>query len=364
MKTQSLTYRRRLFWILHISGWWFMVATIIFIYVRDFAAQSDLIVHYLTRYSIGFVICLLLVYFYRKFDYKSLSTPSILLKTIPVLIFAIHLWFVLELLKDVFISRNLEYYNPLTFSRYLHDFFYNSIYLFWWSTFYLGIKFWLHWSEQKVRSEQAQVLAKNAQLRMLRYQLNPHFLFNSLNSIRALVDEDEERAQKMTTELIEFLKYSLTQKRYDNIPLKEELDSIRHYFAIEKQRYEEKLDISFQVKPEAEDYPVLSFLIHPLVENAVKYGMQTSTMPLKIIIKAEVTGYTLKLIVLNSGKWVKPEKEDQEKYGTGTGLDNVRLRLLNSFPGNHMFKISEEDETVSVSIEISGNFEEKYAEKI
>ena len=341
-----------------------MVAVIIFIYVKDFEARSDLIVHYITRYFIGFIICLLLVYFYRKFDYKTLSIPSILLKTIPVLILAVHIWFVLELLKDVFISVNLEFYDPFTFSRYIHDVFYNSIYLFWWSTFYLGIKFWLDWSDQKFRSEQAEILAKNAQLRMLRYQLNPHFLFNSLNSIRALVDEDEERAQKMTSELIEFLKYSLTQKKYDNIPLKEELDSIKHYFAIEKQRYEDKLDISFKVEPEAEDYPVLSFLIHPLAENAVKYGMQTSQMPLKIVINAEVADNTLKLTVANSGKWIKPEKEDQDRYGTGTGLDNVRLRLLNSYPGGHKFTISEENGIVSVTIEICKSFEGKYAERI
>ncbi|MFC1724532.1 sensor histidine kinase [candidate division KSB1 bacterium] len=364
MKTQNIVDKKKLFWVLNISGWWIMVAVIIFIYVRDFSAQSDLIIHYLSRYSIGFFICLLLVYFFRKFDFKSLSIQSILLKTIPFLILSVHLWIVFELLKDIFVIGNLEFQNPFTFSRYLHDFLYNSLYLFCWTTFYFGIKFWIEWSEQKVRSEQAEILAKNAQLRMLRYQLNPHFLFNSLNSVRALVDEDEERAQKMTTELIEFLRYSLTQKNYDNIPLKDELNSLKHYFAIEKQRYEDKLDVSFNVEPRAENYPVLSFLIHPLVENAVKHGMQTSQMPLKIMIKADVTDDKLKLTVSNSGKWLKPDEKNQEKYGTGTGLDNVRLRLHNSFPGRHKLNISEETGIVSVSIEIQGNFEGKYAENI
>ena len=143
MKTANVVDKKKLFWILNISGWWLMVTAIILIYVKDFDSPAAFMIHYLVRYSIGFIVCLMLVYFYRKFDYKTLSIPSMLLKMIPVLIISVHLWLGLEILKDVFISRNMEFDNPLTISRYSHDLFHNSVYLFWWSTLYLAIKFWL-----------------------------------------------------------------------------------------------------------------------------------------------------------------------------------------------------------------------------
>jgi len=188
---------------------------------------------------------------------------------------------------------------------------------------------------------------------MPRYQLNPHFLFNALNSIRALVDEDEGRAREMVTELSEFLRYSLHSKSFADVPLKDEIEAIRHYFSIQKKRYEDKLTVNYTIAPQAEDYPVLSFLIHPLVENAVKYGMQTSAMPLKITLQAEVTEGDLKLEICNTGEWVEPAAEmESNSQGTGTGLENVRQRLDNAFPNRYDFKICEEEGMVCIRLTI------------
>ena len=100
---------------------------------------------------------------------------------------------------------------------------------------------------------------------MLRYQLNPHFLFNALNSLRALVDEDEKNARQMVTELSEFLRYSLISKDLNNVPLKKEIEAIRNYLAIEKKRYEEKLEVVINIDPSTESCYLPSFLIHPVV---------------------------------------------------------------------------------------------------
>ena len=188
---------------------------------------------------------------------------------------------------------------------------------------------------------------------MLRYQLNPHFLFNALNSIRALVDEDEGRAREMVTELSEFLRYSLHSKSFADVPLKEEIEAIRYYFSIQKKRYEDKLDVSYAISTQAEEYSVLSFLIHPLVENAVKYGMQTSQMPLKITLHADVEEKDLKLEICNTGKWVEPAVDQEHNaHGTGTGLENVRQRLDNAFPNRYDFKICEEEGKVCIRLTI------------
>ena len=193
---------------------------------------------------------------------------------------------------------------------------------------------------------------------MLRYQLNPHFLFNSLNSIRALVEADKETAKVIITELSEFLRYSLISRNYSNVPLKDEIEAIKHYFAIQKIRYEERLEVNFDIQNEAEEYPVLSFLIYPVIENAVKYGMETSSMPLKIDLGAKIFNSTLIINVRNSGKWLdKKQTPDENKTGTGTGIENVKQRLENAFPGNYRFETIKEENSVNVIIEISKNIE-------
>ena len=234
-----------------------------------------------------------------------------------------------------------------------------------WTFLYFGIKNWIEWKQQEKRMEKANSLAQDAQLQMLRYQLNPHFLFNSMNSIRALIDEDETKAREMITELSEFLRYSLDSKDYSNVPLKKEIEAIQHYFAIQKKRYEDKLEVTYDIEPQAGDYPVLSFLIHPLVENAVKYGMRTSPMPLTIHLKAKIREGVLKVEVCNTGKWVEPaQQEIQILTSTGTGLDNVRRRLENAFPSRHRFEAFEKEGKVHVQLEIRGYTGEEYEKAV
>jgi anti-sigma regulatory factor (Ser/Thr protein kinase) len=243
--------------------------------------------------------------------------------------------------------------------------FYFEILLFAWSVLYFVVHFWMLYMEQKSRTQRADLLAKHSQLLMLRYQLNPHFLFNALNSARALIDEDEKNAKAMITELSEFLRYSLVSKNDTDVPLSQEIEAIRHYFSIEKKRYEEKLDVGFNIAPLAEDYPVVPFLLHPLVENAVKYGMRTSPLPLRIRISADVADGRLRMDVSNSGQWM--DRPDAERSGTGgagpssgtgpasgtgMGLDNVRKRLQSVFPGRHKFEIERREDGVTVRIEL------------
>jgi len=248
---------------------------------------------------------------------------------------------------------------------YIMDVISGGITLLGWTFLYFGIKIWMEWRRQEERMEKANSLAQDAQLQMLRYQLNPHFLFNSMNSIRALIDEDETKAREMITELSEFLRYSLDSKDYSNVPLKNEIEAIQHYFAIQKKRYEDKLEVTYDINPQAGDYPVLSFLIHPLVENAVKYGMRTSPMPLTIHLKAKTSEGVLTIEVCNTGKWVESAQQEKQMYAsTGTGLDNVRRRLENAFPYRHRFEVFEKEGKVHVQLEIRGYAGEEHEKAV
>jgi two-component system LytT family sensor kinase len=224
-----------------------------------------------------------------------------------------------------------------------------------WSGLYLGIALRLEWKSQTIRTEKAVALAQQAQLQMLRHQINPHFLFNALNAIRALIEENEAKARDVITDLSEFLRYSLISKSYADVPLRDELTAVRHYFSIQKKRYEDKLEVKIEVGPGAEDYPVLSFLVHPLVENAVKYGMKTSLLPLRISVEAFVADGDLHVRVGNTGRWVDPAKAEQpDLRGTGTGLANIRARLANAYPGRHSLEVVEKDGWVFIELRIGG----------
>jgi len=188
---------------------------------------------------------------------------------------------------------------------------------------------------------------------MLRYQLNPHFLFNSLNSARALIDEDPRAAREMITELSEFLRYSLVDKDIAFRPLRDELRALQHYLSIEKKRFEEKLLIRYEVDPATEERRILGFLIHPLIENAIKYGMKTSETPLKLLIRANLDQGYLMIRICNSGRWIEMDEHDGTTgNGTGTGLVNVQKRLENAYPNNHIFRIEKQENQVCIIIGI------------
>ena len=224
-----------------------------------------------------------------------------------------------------------------------------------WSVLYFGFKYWQDGQRKEERALRATSLAQEAELQMLRYQLNPHFLFNSLNSASALIHEDPPRAERMINQLSDFLRYSLVGARRNLIPLKVELEAARNYLDVEAIRYEDKLAVTFDVEPGAENFPVPSLLLHPLIENAVKYGMQTSPLPLSIEVIAGRRGDTLRMEVRNTGRWVGDEHKDTypSQNGAGIGVQNVRQRLQLAFPDRHTFSVFERDGSVHSVMEMT-----------
>jgi len=350
MNLQDIKNKKSSFWILHISGWLSLALIYLILYFRNYINDPKALLAIFLTYIIGFVVSLLLRYFYKRIDYKKCSILKLSIYVIVSSVIGAVIWFWLDIAFSIPLHSEDWYSTYITLQRILSETWWHSFVLGTWSALYFVIKLWIEWNLQKDLADKANALAQSAQLQMLRYQLNPHFLFNALNSIRALIEEDRHKAKSMITELSEFLRYSLISKNYKNVPLKEELKAIEHYFKIEKKRFEEKLQVVINVNEQAEDFQVLSFLVHPLVENAVKFGMQTSKMPLQIHLNAKIENDDLVLEVRNSGKWV--EKNSGDNNGTGTGLKNIQERLENAFPNRHSFKIKKTDNSVSVIISI------------
>jgi hypothetical protein len=224
-----------------------------------------------------------------------------------------------------------------------------------WSGVWFGVVF-------RQASQAAQLATQEARLQMLAYQINPHFLFNALNSLRSMIDEDRARARRMVTELAEFLRYTLVHRPLEHTTLGEEVEAIENYLAIEKIRFEERLAVTIDVDRSAAGVGVPAFILHPLVENALRHGRGGSpTRPLQLRLGARTEAKHLVLEVWNSGTLdgsadvhgsAFVASDEHPTAGTGIGLANVRTRLNALFPGRHRFTLSEQGGGVLARIEL------------
>jgi len=187
---------------------------------------------------------------------------------------------------------------------------------------------------RRMQLEQLRLAAsvKEAELRALKSQVNPHFLFNSLNSLRALIDEDAPRARESVTRLANMLRYSLQSGQQETVPLEEEIRIVEDYLALEMIRHEDRLRVRWSVEDEARALSVPPMLLQTLVENAVKYGISTRREGGEVSIAAALDGSDLHIRVSNPGDLSSPPSPAAARAGssTGVGLRNAseRLQLL------------------------------------
>jgi two-component system LytT family sensor kinase len=237
----------------------------------------------------------------------------------------------------------------------------NSLPLFGWSLIRIGLQYNTALREQREQALRAEAAARDAQLQMLAYQLNPHFLFNTLNSIRALINEDRTRAREMVTALAGYLRYALVERPLHVALLEEEVASVRGYLAIEQVRFEERLDAKMEIEPAALRCEVPAFILNPLVENALKHSAAgTANAPLVLRVEARlVERDRLRIAVENSGRWVHAgntatganDALDPMPSG-GVGLANVRARLAMLYPDEHRIDIEQSNGRVRVVVDM------------
>ncbi len=218
---------------------------------------------------------------------------------------------------------------------------------------WLGLYFFYHLQDRlnRLQVEQLRLVAtvKEAELRALKSQVNPHFLFNSLNSLRALIDEDAPRARESVTRLANMLRYSLQSGQLETVALEEELRIVEDYLALEQIRHESRLQVRWELENETalRLLPVPPMLLQTLVENAVKYGISSRREGGLIVISARIDGAALHIRVTNPGDLSPPASVSAARAGSSTGVglrnaserlklvfgDRTRLTLLSEPPG-------------------------------
>ena len=210
-----------------------------------------------------------------------------------------------------------------------------------WSALYFGIKYYMLLQEERQRSLKVMSMAHAAQLKMLRYQLNPHFLFNTLNAISTLIlDGNNKLANTMVSRLSRFLRYTLDNDPMQKVTVAEEISALKLYLDIEHVRFDERLQLHFDIEEGAETALMPSLLLQPLVENAIKYAISQSISGGTIAVSARVFGGELLLAVADDGPGLSPGKGRSEDGG-GVGLANCRERLRELYGKDQSFRLSQ-----------------------
>ncbi|MCG8331799.1 MAG: histidine kinase [Chitinophagales bacterium] len=190
---------------------------------------------------------------------------------------------------------------------------------------FTGLEYQRKFRDKQIELAQTESQLSGAQLNALRLQLQPHFLFNTLNTISSLVDIDKKRAQKILSQLGSLLRFVLDQNRRHMVALREELDFIKNYLNIEQVRFLDRLTISYNLAPETLDALVPSLLLQPLVENAIKHGFANQTGEGHIEVKSERQNGEILLTVKDDGNG--SSKDSNQLLSSGIGLLNVKKRL-------------------------------------
>ena len=338
--------KNRAFWVLQSVGWtgFFMLRTLNGIAT---AQGATFIIHTLLLTATGYSLTLLMGAAYRRLiRQKALVTwpATVAIVLLAAAVFsAIETWSHATFVKPGAMPVGLEF-----FSAILLDF----ALLAAWSALYYSINYYLLLEEQADRMVLLEHQASAAQLAMLRYQLNPHFLFNTLNSISTLVLlKQTERANAMLSRLASFLRYTLVNESAAQVTLSQEIETLKLYLEIEKMRFEDRMRPSFNVDPAAMHARVPSLLLQPLVENAIKYAVTPQEGGADIAVDARRVGNRVRITVSDTG----PGSQGPQVGGspsTGVGLANIRDRLSQAYGADHHIEANDTEGGFAVAIEI------------
>jgi len=220
-----------------------------------------------------------------------------------------------------------------------------TVLLFLWSLLYFSYTWFIRVRREEIRNLRLETANRENQLSNLRAQLNPHFMFNALNGIRALIDEDPDQAKRAITQLSAILRNAMATVKRRTVPLGEELDIVKAYLALEAMRYEERLRTTILVEPGLERVPVPPMLLQTLVENAVRHGIAHLPGGGELIIDAQRGVDQVVISVRNSGHY-----EPGKVHGNGIGLRNTRKRLEMIYGGKAGISITNQQGMVVTEV--------------
>ena len=343
--SQLRASRNFLFWSLHAGGWLAYAITVYFgfLFYKPPPGMGWVIIFAAAG---GFVLSAPMRYVYRAVWGRGERW------VIPV---ALATSYVTALALRVDINVSLQHFvDPRHHFDSLFDLFHNALFstylLLCWSALYFGIKYYESKQQQQEAVLKAVTLAQEAQLKMLRYQLNPHFLFNTLNAISTLILDNQNRtANHAVMRLSEFLRYTLDQDPMKRVTLRQEIEALDLYLGTERLRFGERLRLEYAIESPALDALVPSLLLQPLLENALKYAVSPREHGGLVRIEGRTRGTMLEIAVIDDGPGINEGSRPAERRG-GVGLRNTRERLAVLYGENYRFAVLDSHPGVRVEM--------------
>lgn len=336
------------FWRFQCVGWAIYLAATFPLKLLVFGHPSTALWVTLLRDGTAFLLTLGLRKIYRRWNQRRMPTPWLGGAVLGISILA-------ETLESG-VALGFQKMLPLLPSHYTTPislvgvFSFRTMLFAFWSLLYFWIKDWKNAQERELHLARAESRRREAELRMLRAQVNPHFLFNALNTIQSGLSREQQALKTVVLGLADYLRYSLAHRDSDTVSLGEEFDTMLQYLKVEQGRFRDELVVEAEIDGKVRPLPVPGVILQPLVENAVHYGMEDKIRPLRIRLRASGTETGGVLIeVTNSGSWIEPKGRRPDGTG-GFGLENLRRRLELLYPGRFHLKINPEPDQVTVSI--------------
>ncbi len=317
--------KKKLYWICQLVGWFVYVLLNLFFFGLQNALNAKILITYFTWYPLGILITHLFRNVIIKLNWLQYSTYLQISLVILASIINGSIFHFIQYLIDGALNLRFSQLNLIDSITTTINL---SFVFFFWSLIYFSFHFLNNYKEAEIQSLKWQATIKEIELNKLKSQLNPHFMFNAMNSIRALIDENPLKAKDAITQLSNILRNTLMMEKNKVIPFQEEMKIVSDYLNLEKVRFEERLHFRFNIIPEADVYLIPPLLLQTLVENGIKHGISKLTRGGEINIDTQLKNDELLITVKNSGSYDAGKKSE-----TGFGLKNTRERLDYVFGG-------------------------------
>ena len=325
--------KNRAFWNLHSAGWGGATALYAVTVIANGQPLSFLVpvlISAVTGYSVTLMLSVVYRYIIEKRPFLTWGTTLFAVMSATLLYAYIDTW-VVQTIRE---GADQTPFAQLLLGALFKD----GLLIGAWSALYYAINYFVRAEEQADQMMRLEAQATSAQLTMLRYQLNPHFLFNTLNSISTLVLlKQTDQANAMLSRLSSFLRFTLINEAAVKVPLTQEIETLKLYLDIEKMRFEERLRTFFTIEPAVQDALVPSLLLQPLVENAIKYAVTPKEEGADISVVAQLVGQRVRITVSDTGPGLQPGQQDYS-LSTGVGMANTRERLLQAYGDDQRFE--------------------------
>jgi two-component system, LytTR family, sensor kinase len=324
----------KLYWLCQIGGWLFFNIIEIVSYGNVFGFNKLLFLNGFLNMVVGII----LTHSYRsivlKFNLLKLPSAKLIPRALVLLIFISVLLSFFNVWLDRLTVPSISNL-PIGFVLVWGYMFNWSKYILMWALIYHLFQYWEKSLETERDKYRLEATLKENEYNNLKTQLNPHFLFNSLNGIRTLVDLNPASAKEAITRLSNLLRSSLQMNQYKTVSLRQELETVKDYLAIEKIRFDERLQVNYSIEPNTLEVQVPPMMLQTIVENCVKHGISNIIKGGQILIKTFVENDFLFIEIVNSGQF--NPKYNQQSDGFGISNTIERLRLL--FGENAKFDI-------------------------